>query len=526
MRALLVHPSIPTTYWGFQYSTRIVAKPASLPPLGLITLAALLPADWELRLVDLDVRALREDELAWADVVLVGGMLIQAASMREVIRRARTAGVRVVAGGPAPTSTPELFREADVVFRGEAEGRVGELLRAVETCGQGPVVVPPPAAHPEMSSVPLPRFDLLDLSRYASMSVQFSRGCPFSCEFCDVVELFGRIPRVKTPAQVEAELDALHALGYRGSLFFVDDNFIGNRRAVRQVLPVIRRWQEGHGRPFELYTEASVNLARDPILVREMVAAGFTAVFVGIETPSREALAEAGKGQNLLVDPGEAVTSLTQAGIEVMGGFIVGFDADPPDIFERQAALIRSAPMPLAMVGVLSAVPGTALWHRFESEARLRRPPSGDQFERPNFRPAMDEARLLHGYAALLAELYSPRAYYRRCAALLAQVGDTPATRGPLRRDIHDLLRALLFVGVLSPRRRHFWRLLAGALPAGIARLRRAVVLAVKGEHMIRYTAEHVLPRIAGAAAEALAERAAGRPTRPQSSEAPQTVAC
>jgi len=320
------------------------------------------------------------------------------------------------------------------------------------------------------------------------------------------------VPRVKPPAQVLAELDALHATGYRGSLFFVDDNFIGNRPAARQLLPLLRQWQDEHGRPFELYTEATVDLASEPALVRAMVDAGFSAVFVGIETPSREALKAAGKRQNLMLDPGEAIATLTHAGLEVMGGFIVGFDSDGGDIFGRQSALIRSAPMPLAMVGVLNALPGTRLWRRLAREGRLRQAPNGDQFERPNFQPAMDEEALLRGYARLLAEIYAPAEYYRRCEALLRQVGETIPGRGRALTDLADFLRAIVSVGVLSRRRRHFWRLLRFAITRGFRAFRRAVVLGVKGEHMIRYTEEHVLPRIHLAAAAVAREAAAAAP--------------
>lgn len=496
MKALLVYGSIPTTYWGFQHSIRIIGKPASLPPLGLITLAALLPGDWEVRLVDLNLDDLRDADLLWADAVLVGGMLIQAPSMREVIGRARALGRRVVVGGPAPTTSPELFREAHVIFQGEAEGRIGELLRAVHAQRDSTITLAVRRDRPDLSRSPTPRFDLLEMSRYASMSIQYSRGCPHSCEFCDVIEIFGRVPRVKAPTQVRAELSAIHALGYRGSLFVVDDNFIGNRKAVRRLLPVVQEWQNRHGYPFELYTEASVTLAADAALMGAMVGAGFSSVFVGIETPSREALEAAGKMHNLAVDPHDGIETMTRAGLEVMGGFIVGFDSDGPEIFAQQAALIQSAPMPLAMVGLLGALPGTALWRRLENEGRLRRTPSGDQFERPNFQPVMDEHVLLRGYARLLAEIYSPDAYYRRCAQALRDLGPSHRSRGRFFGDLSALVRAVIHVGVLSPRRRHFWRLLLRALPAGLHAFRRAVVYGVKGEHMIRYTRDEVLPRI------------------------------
>jgi len=508
VRVLLVNPAFPTTYWGFQYSLRIIGKRASLPPLGLVTLAGVLPTAWELRLVDLNLSPLRDADIAWADAVLVGGMLLQLDSMREVMARARALGRLVVVGGPAPSEAPALFDGADVVFCGEVEGRVEELVGAIEAGAPGPLVLaPPPDTFPDLATVQTARFDLLKLKGYASMSLQYSRGCPFRCEFCDIIELFGRVSRVKSPEQVLAELDLLYELGWRGSLFFVDDNFIGNRPAVRRLLPAVAAWQEAHGRPFDLYTEASLDLARHPEMVREMVVAGFSAVFVGIETPSREALQACGKLQNLRVEISDAVDLLTRSGLEVMGGFIVGFDSDGPEIFAAQRELLRTAPIPLAMIGVLSAVPGTALWRRLEDEGRLRGCPSGDQFERPNFRPVMDEEVLLRGYADLLRDLYAPREHYRRCAAFLERVGRTPPVRGRMLEDLAAFFNGILHVGILGRRRRQFWVLLWHSLTRAPRAFRRAVTCAIKGEHMIRYTTEHVLPRIAAAAAEARTEK-------------------
>ncbi|HEX6203209.1 MAG TPA: B12-binding domain-containing radical SAM protein [Thermoanaerobaculia bacterium] len=504
MRCLLVSPALPPTYWGFQLALNLAGRRAALPPLGLISLAALLPADWTLRLVDLDTGPLTDADLAWADVVVVGGMRIQAPSMHQVLARARAAGRRTVVGGPAPTTAPEEFLDADVVFRGEAEGRVDELVAAIAAVapGRGPRVLAAAGERPEMSGVPVPRFDLLDFRRYASMSVQYSRGCPFRCEFCDIVEIFGRKPRVKATAQVLAELDALAARGYRGTLFFVDDNFIGNRPAVRRLLPELAEWQRRRGYPFELYTEASLDLAADDELIDDMVEAGFTAVFLGIETPSAAALAGAGKTQNLRLDPVRAVHKLATAGLESMGGFIVGFDQDEPSIFGEQQRLIRDAPVPLAMVGMLTALPGTALWRRLEREGRLREASAGDQFARPNFRPVMEERTLLTGYAELLRALYAPAAYFRRCEDFVRLARRTPGRGRPRPEHLLTLLRTAFDAGVKSPWRRHFWRLL-GSASRRPHTLRWAVSHAVMGQHLIRYTRDEVLPRIERALAEA-----------------------
>src|SRR6266545_1164046 len=373
MRALLVQAATPPTYWSYQHSLPFIAKKATLPPLGLATLAAHLPASWELRLRDLHLAPLDDEDLRWADAVLVSGMLVQAGSMHEVLARARALGKLTVVGGPAPTTSPEAFPEATHVFQGEAEGRLERLVLALEQPSRDVerVLSPTGGERPDLAQARVPRFDLVDLDAYSTFAIQVSRGCPFTCEFCDIIEVFGRVPRVKSPAQVVAELEALRRLGARGPLFLVDDNFIGNRRAAAKVLEAVSAWQREAGR---------------------------TAVFVGIESPNAASLREAGKRQNLRMDAAEAVRTLTRAGLEVFAGFIVGFDHDDPSIFEQQAEFIAALPIPRAMVGMLLALPGTALWRRLEREGRLGSRASGDQFDRPNFAPAMGEAALVAGY--------------------------------------------------------------------------------------------------------------------------------
>ena len=507
MRALLVQAKSPPTYWGYQYTLPIAGRLAPLPPLGLVTLAALLPTSWELRIHDLHLGPLPDDLLEWADAVLVSCMLIQAESAREVLRRARALGRRTVVGGPAASTSPETFVEADHLFQGEAEGRLELLVRALEEPARAVPRMLSPAGdeRPDVRQSPVPRFDLVPLGSYATMALQISRGCPFSCEFCDIIEIFGRVPRAKTVEQVIAELDSLLTLGARGPLFFVDDNFIGNRKAVARMLPRITEWQRAHGEPFELCTEASIDLATEPALLSAMVEAGFNSVFVGIESPSKESLSGAHKNQNLRMDQAEAIDRLTAAGLEVLAGFIVGFDTDGPDIFDRQLEFISSAAIPRAMVGILSALPGTALWRRLEREKRVRWSPSGDQFERPNFAPTMDEHQLVAGYRTLLAALYTDDAYYDRCQLYLdrARIGRTAVSDGALA----SFARAVWTIGIRGRRRRRFWRLLARSLRRGPRAFPRAAVLAIVGEHLIRYTEEVVLPRLDAALAEI--ERAA-----------------
>ncbi len=515
MRVLLVQGSSQPTYWGYRHALSYIDKGAPLPPLGLVTLAAHLPDAWELRLHDLHLGPLPDDELRWADAVFVSGMLVQADSMREVLRRARRLGKPTVVGGPAVTTSPDGFAEATWLFQGECEGRLDRLVEVLEHPDRATdrVLSPPGEGRPSLALARVPRFDLLRLDRYASTAVQVSRGCPFNCEFCDIIEMFGRVPRVKSPSQVLAELEALRRLGARGALFVVDDNFIGNRKAAGRLLPEIGAWQRAHGHPFDLYTEASLDLAGDDKLMRAMVDAGFSSVFVGLETPDPETLKATQKKQNLRMDPAEAVRTLTRAGLEVFAGFIVGFDGDDAAALERQRDFVASVPIPRAMVGVLTALPGTQLWRRLEREGRLRRFSNGDQFDRTNFETTMPEEQLVAGYRELMASLFDAECYFRRCELSLRM---TPVRPTPIRPGgFRTLGRALWGIGLFGEpaRRRWFWRLLRIALGKGLRFVPRAVTFSIIGEHFVRYTAEDLLPRLdrrlSEIRAEAERERAA-----------------
>jgi radical SAM superfamily enzyme YgiQ (UPF0313 family) len=345
------------------------------------------------------------------------------------------------------------------------------------------------------------------MDAYTTMSVQYSRGCPFRCEFCDIIEIFGRVPRLKTPTQMLAELEALRRLGWRGSVFIVDDNFIGNVKEVRKLVPELRRWQAAHDWPFNFYTEASVNLAGHPDLIAALADAGFNCVFLGIETPSPAALAETKKTQNLKLDLREAVDDLTRAGFEVMAGFIVGFDNDDASAFDLQHAFLEDAPIPMAMVGLLTALPDTALWRRLEAEGRLRGEGDSENFGRPNFATVMDEETLLRGYAALLERLYSAEGYLRRCRAYLELAPPPRRVRSLRPGSWRIFARTIWRLGIKSPRRRVFWSLAAMALRRSLWLMPWAVEKAIQGEHFLRYTAEDVLPRVARALDDVRAER-------------------
>jgi radical SAM superfamily enzyme YgiQ (UPF0313 family) len=513
MKVLCVSPAFPETYWGHEHALRLIGKRALLPPLGLLTVAALLPSDWEVRLCDMNVRPLDDADLDWADVVFLSGMLVQRPSMLEVAARARAAGKTIVAGGPHATATPDAVAPyVDCVVAGEAEDVMVELCSALVDAVEGrrtPLPVRFKAAgKPDLKRLPPPRYDLLDIHAYHAIGVQWGRGCPFNCEFCDIVELFGRRPRTKEPAQLCRELDALLATGFRGSLFVVDDNFVGNRKETSALLGPLGEWMRGHGFPFQIFTEASIDLAGQDDLIAKMVAAGFDCVFVGIETPSKEALRETRKIQNLAVDLDQAIRKLIRSGLDVMAGFIMGFDADDAEALDRQRAWVLGSPIPQAMIGILTALPGTQLERRLAREGRLVERSSGETFGRPNFKTKLAESTLLGTYRAALEQIYRPEAYFARCLRALELRPRTDARmRLPWGYALRCVLGSLWHQGVTGSYRGAYWRFLGRVLLRTPRRIARAISLAVAGEHMIRYTSESVLPRLEGAIEQALLEQ-------------------
>jgi radical SAM superfamily enzyme YgiQ (UPF0313 family) len=482
---LLVSPRTPDTFWSFRHALSFVGRKAAFPPLGLLTIAGLLPRQWHYRLIDLNVKKLRDQDLAWADVVLISAMLVHKASLTEVAQRARAAGKTVIAGGPL--FTPEdvktdEFADVDTLVIGEAEELIGELVKDLHRWSLRRIYRA--KRFPDVTRTPIPRWDLVRLSHYASMAVQFSRGCPYDCEFCDIVALNGRKPRLKTPGQLIAELDALRLMGWRGSTFVVDDNFIGNRRRVKELLREMIGWRRDTGARMTFLTEASVNLADDPQLMRLMVDAGFKKVFLGIETPDTAALEQCAKIQNTRRDLVDAVHTIQRAGMEVMGGFIVGFDTDRPDIFARQFEFIQKAGVVTAMVGLLQAVPRSRLYQRLAREGRLLGESFGDNTRATfNFETKLDKELLVHGYRRLMQRLYEPNAYYRRIRAFLSE----HRPRGPKStiswRDIGALGRSLWILGVAHRGRRAFWRFCAGTLVKHPAQFGAAMTLAIYGHH-------------------------------------------
>ena len=487
MKILLVCPEYPDTFWSFKHALRFISKKAGQPPLGLLTVAALLPRDWEKRLIDLNLRPLTAEDIQWADYVFLGGMSVQAESARAVIARCNELGTKIVAGGPLFTARHEEFTGVDYFVLNEAELSLPPFLEDLRLGHPKHLYTTDKWA--DLSVTPLPLWELIDSRQYATMNIQYSRGCPYDCEFCDITVLYGRLPRTKSGQQVIAELEALYRHGWKDHVFFVDDNFIGNRgKLKKEVLPLIIRWMEERGHPFSLGTEASLNLSDDPELLDMMARAGFEEVFVGIESPNERSLEECKKIPNKNRDMVASVKTLQKAGLQVQGGFIVGFDNDPPSIFDNMIQFIRESGIVVAMVGLLNAPIKTRLYNRLGKEDRLVKVFSGDNTDfSMNFIPVMNRQALIDGYRKVLATIYSPREYYKRVTSFLK-------THEPRRqRALHPrvatlwaLSRSMVVLGVIGKERLYYWRLFFWSLFRRPRHFSTAITLAIYGFHFRR----------------------------------------
>jgi radical SAM superfamily enzyme YgiQ (UPF0313 family) len=489
MKVLLVYPEFPDTYWSFRHALKFEGKQAAFPPLGLLTVSAMLPASWERRLVDMNVEDLWPDDIEWADMVFVSAMIVQNESLANVVDLARSMQKKVVVGGPYVSTSSERLPDADHIFIGEAETTLPEFINDLELGIARKIYKA--EERPSLLHTPVPDFSLIDMSKYSAMNVQYSRGCPFNCEFCDIIEIYGRVPRTKSNEQMIEELDALKATGWRGLVFIVDDNFIGNKKNVRQFMPDLIEWSRINGHPFSYITEASVNLAEDDSLLQQMEDAGFRRVFLGIETPVEESLKQAQKGQNTRRDLLDSIHKIQSYGMEVMAGFIVGFDSDPDDIFDLQMNFIRESGIPLAMVGLLAALPDTQLWRRLEKEGRLLDVSSGNNTDCSiNFVPKMDTERLIEGYKTILRNIYSPQEYYRRALDCLSRfhADRIEPRQSTLVSDIKALFKIIATLGVRDSERWTFWKYcfdLVRYYPRDFA---HGLTLAAMGYHFRRIT--------------------------------------
>ena len=494
--ALLVYPAFATSFWSFKFALQYLGKKSSMPPLGLLTLANMFPQDYHVRLVDMNVRPLTDADLQWADLVCTSTMIVQRKSLEHVIERAKRAGKPVVAGGPHPTSYWEDMEDVDYFLLGEVEDTFPRFLRDLAHGTATHIYMP--QERPAITQTPLPRYDLINMRDYSSMLLQFSRGCPFDCEFCDITKLYGRVPRTKTPEQMLAEFTLLYDLGWRGALFLVDDNFIGNRRDALRLLRALIPWQRDRHYPFTLCTEASMNLVEYDELMEAMAQAGFTSVFVGIETPTPAALIATKKKQNVRKDdpeyPLHAVHTLQAKGFEVMGGFILGLDGETPEAFDTHIRFIQQAAIPMAMEGLLTVLKGTDLYYRMQREGRLRGDTTGNNLDTQlNFVSEMPEEVLNAGYKRVLNTIYDRRLhqYFARCWTLLQHLdrsrAPTPMST-PLR--LSEMLRFALasLRQLMSPQGPAYLQFLSRVLTRRPAMLREAVTLAAKGYHLRKIT--------------------------------------
>jgi radical SAM superfamily enzyme YgiQ (UPF0313 family) len=498
LNVLMVWPQVPPSFWSFAGMMELLPQQSLHPPLGLITVAALCPSTWDIKLIDRSFEELPEEDLQWADLVMVSGMRVQHEDIRTTLLRARALGKRTMIGGPYASSQPDALLDiADHVIVGEPDEIFDTIAAALEygTAKRLYVI----EDKPDVSKTPVPRFDLLKLEQYASMEVQFSRGCPFQCEFCDIITIYGRKPRTKSANQMLGELEVLYKLGWRNRVFVVDDNFIGNHKAALELTRKMAEWQQQRHYPFTFSTEASMDLAQYPTLIEAMVRANFWSVFMGIESPSREALMETKKFQNLRQDVLESVTLIQQSGLWVTAGFIIGFDTDTEDIFARQSAFIERAAIPWAMTGFLVALPTTPLYARMAQEGRLL---AEDQmhgiFKPPNFRTVLPLQSLLQGGRTVLQTIYAPEAFYDRAYRSIEAWGASAHQHVPVQSRAYMLgvlWRSVLRQGIQSSYRRAYWKFFWRLLRNWRSQPHKAwlgFTVLLSGHHFIQYTQEVV----------------------------------
>jgi len=482
MNILLVYPEFPDTFWSFKHALKFVGKKVANPPLGLVTVAAMLPQAWAKRLVDLNISPLKKADLDWADLIFLSAMDVQRKSVRQVIDACKANGKRIVAGGPLFTAEYDCFPEIDHFVLNEGEITLPQFLSDFER-GTAQKVYKTDL-YPEIRSTPVPQWKLLDLSKYDCMSIQFSRGCPFNCDFCNVTALLGHIPRTKSADQIIHELQSLYEVGWRRDIFMVDDNFIGNKKILKQeVLPAIIEWRKNKS-GCKFITEASINLSDDPELMDMMVKAGFISVFIGIETPDEDSLTECHKTQNKHRDLLASVKRMQNAGLQVMGGFIVGFDNDTPAIFKRQTDFIQQSGIVTAMVGILQAPLGTKLYERMKSEGRLLEEMTGDNGDgSTNIIPRMDPVVLREGFAKLIHDLFSPELYYTRVKTCLREYRPAHSSVHLEPQEILALFRTIWLIGILGKQQKYYWNLFFWTLFKFPQNFPLAITFTVYGYH-------------------------------------------
>ena len=483
MKVLLVYPEYPATFWSFKHALSFINKKVSLPPLGLLTVASLIPKEWEKKLVDLNAAELKDKDIIWADYVFISGMVVQRKSAKEVIERAKSFGKFIVAGGPLFTNEYSNFENVDCFVLNEGEVTIPLFLKDLENKTLKKIYTSD--EKPDLANTPVPEWSLINKNDYSSLSMQISRGCPFSCEFCDIIIMNGRVPRLKSPEQVINEMDALYNYGWRGGVFIVDDNFIGNKIEAERILQKIVQWMGEKNKPFNLYTEASINLADDEKLMKLMQKANFDSVFIGIETPEEQGLLSCGKLHNTKKDLVEKVKIIQRNGLEVQGGFILGFDTDTPNTFDNMISFIQKSGIVTAMVGLLHAIPETQLYKRLHNEKRILDIPTGDNTDFSlNFIPEMNIDSLMAGYKKVLNTIFAPKYYYKRIITYLKEYNKIAVNaKLSLRIQLKALSKAIWKIGITGKGKFHFWKLMLWTVIRKPFLLSEAVTHSIYGYH-------------------------------------------
>ncbi len=484
MNALLIYPKYPDTFWSFKYALKFVSKKAVNPPLGLITISSMLPADWHKKLIDLNIESLKKRDILWADYVFISAMSVQSNSANEIIDRCKLLHKKIVAGGPLFTEEPENFDEVDYFVLNEAELTLPGFIHDLQN--GSPKRIYQTTKFADITQTPVPDYSLVKTARYDTMNLQYTRGCPFNCEFCDITALFGHKVRAKSTAQIISELEAIYETGWRKNIFFVDDNFIGNRKVLKEnLLPAVIEWMDSKNRPFSFTTEASINLSDDQELMELMVKAGFSSVFIGIETTEIASLTECGKSQNINRNLVHSVLKIQKMGMEVSGGFILGFDNDSYSVFDRQIEFIRESGIISAMVGLLNAPKRTRLYKRLKNEGRITNEFSGNNTDFTlNFIPKMDKKILMDGYKKVIQGIYGGEEYYKRVLDFIKRF--TPNERRKEKLSSLHLIaffKAIFKLGLFDPYRRQYWELFFWTIKNRPKLVPLAITYSVYGYH-------------------------------------------
>ena len=492
MKILMVYPEFPDTFWSFRHALKFINRKINNPPLGLMTISRLIPSSWEKRLIDTNIDKLTDEAILWADMVFISAMDVQRKSVKKIVNHVKKFNKKIVAGGPLFTGEYHDFPQIDTFVLNEGEITFVDFLNDFQS-GHDLKKVYETSEYADIKSSPLPDISLIDIHKYECMTIQYSRGCPFHCEFCNVTALLGHVPRIKTVSQIIAELDQLYKAGWRHNVFFVDDNFIGNKKHLKEeVLPALINWRKDKI-GFNFITEASINMADDPELMSLMAQAGFVDVFIGIETPNELSLAECNKKQNSKRDLIENVNTIQSYGMQVMAGFIVGFDNDSPEIFNQMIDFIQDSGIVTAMVGLLQAPFGTKLYDRLEKDGRIITEMSGDNSDgTTNIITVLDAQTLQNGYFSIMKSIYSPELLYPRIKTFLAKFNPRKTTVNIRSNEIMAFFKSVFVMGFNPKESRHYWNLILWTLWHDLKKFPTAITMVIYGYHFRTITEKNL----------------------------------